>query len=305
MTPLRPASGPLNVERLREPFRGVTPMRLNDEARTQAGGTLVLPSGGTNEQLVMARFDMLREALKCFPSRLASVRECIKREVEAGGNPVDAVYVGIMSGIDDAMHDAFFHNPDFTDARRRFDLLHVGMPYAMGAASSTDELRAFCNHGLAVMVGLMEAAPKVYEKETGERADLPKLRAITPSASEPMMSSLARITGGYATYIEQRIGIQVRRIPNNMPRRAGYGRWLVDTANLEMTAVDGVPTMDVRAGLADDILRTVRGNIRTGYHGCLAGLVRMEEGGPNAFAAFSALASDELRKHWVPHAAQR
>lgn len=304
---LRSAPGPTNFERLREPFRGEAPVRLSEGARSQMMNTLVVPGEETGDyEVIAARLDMLREAMAGFPPRLAAARADIARRVRAGAEPVDAIYLGLMTAFDACVSEAARDNPAFQAAVTRFRLLHMSAPYLIGARTPLEELRELSNHGLSIMIAFMEAVPAVYEETFGEPAGMDDLQELIPAAVQPAFSSLSRVPGPYAIHVEQEIGIHAQDFSERSPLGWRYFRWLMFIDDLELKSVDGRPVLDVSDGLTADILADA-GAMRRRYHGCLAGLVRMNgESGPSvtAFDRFTGLVAEEMRTHWFPRIAK-
>lgn len=297
----RSGIGDLEIDLIRRPFESVVPTKVVGES---ARPTSIVTPGTMDvvDEIPGLRADMLRELFKIFPGREADVRERMLTHMKGGFSPVDAIFVGIVSVLDDSLQDASEFSPEFIRARTLYDLMHMGKVYRRGGKNALEELRNFSGHGTAVLMGLLEDVPTVYEAAYGRKPNRSTLKELIPSCADRMLSSLSRVNAGYANDVETLVFGQPKFLGY---KEKSYKRVTIDPSRLAMRDVGGKNILDVTAS----VTRDVRHNVSVGqikYHGCLAGLVKAKQPdmsvgqSPTVFTYIKNLSAELMLEHAFP-----
>ncbi len=296
------AAGLLEIEKICEPFNRRPPVKLGiDKPPT----SLVIPGTDCGNEYAVLRAKMLRPTFRQFGKNTGTLDERIGGFRSGGIEPVDAIYLAVMTLVRESMNHARESDPEFAQAKLEYDLMHLPeRTYSLGAKDAMSEMRMFIGHGASVMVAAQEGAVQTYRAQVDPDASEEDLGALLPRSTQKMFSSLARVPGQFAVLVEKALSSNLRLIGNGTQT---YMRLLFDPDRLQLQERKDGFVLDCRMSIRKAIEK-MRYDRTEEYHACLAGLVRMGNGdpaqkAPTVFGYMEDLTAGLLKKHWIPEIA--
>ncbi len=290
----------LEIDKIRRPYAGVIPTKIAGKKKEEIRGILIPGQESKTSDHGSLRLDSLAALFEYFPLQARDIEDKIAALRKEGHVAPEAILLSIMQTVRDCYVLANEMHPVFKARKATFEALHFDRDYG-GRDTFYEEFMELINQGVGGLVGLLEAAPGAWEATHGKPPTEAKVRELLPASVGNLFSGLMRMTGGHAIAVEKQMGMTLRRVTLNGLR---YFTVRYDPKQLRFLVKDGKEVMDVSPAVTQRMQGYRLSS--TEYHGCLAGLARMQpEAGasgppPTIFDYLETLVAEKLHQHWVP-----
>lgn len=286
----------LFIDSMRRPFETVPPKSIFDETATSARAILAPGSEEALRQFPRLRSEMLGQIFEAYPLYEKNLRGLVKTLMQQGATPVNAIYLSIMAIFHESQKLVKERHPGFQATCMEYEMLHGDKPFSTPHGTAIDDMFYLSNHGVAMMIGLLEAVPEVYRAKHGDLPKREKLNELVPGSVTHLFSGMTRVSGGFAVAMEQGIGLTPKGFNFNGKE---YQRFIMDHTHLALRDAGDAEVLDLTDVACMNALQHAQ-QISVDYHECLATITMMESGGRQmpVFRYLMQMVVSLMQEHW-------